>query len=52
MDIALKQADIIMGDFYNMLIVNNFCAIHYYFKTNGRSSHVMEFAEFKDYEME
>ena len=49
MDIALKQADIIMGDFYNMLIVNNFCAIHYDFKTNGRSSHVMEFVEFKDY---
>ena len=32
-----------------MLIVNNFSAIHYDFKTNGRSSHVMEFVEFKDY---
>ena len=36
MDIALKQADIIIGNFYNMLIVNNFCAIHYDFQTNGR----------------
>ena len=49
MDIALKQADIIMGNFYNMLIVNNFCAIHYDFQTNGRSHHVMEFVEFADY---
>ncbi len=46
MDISLKQATILMGDFHNMLIINNYCAIHYDFTTNGRKSKVMEFVQF------
>jgi len=49
MDISLQQANITMGDFHNMLITDNFCAIHYDFLTNGRKSRVMEFVRFKDY---
>ena len=49
MDISLQQADIIMGDFHNMLITDIFCGIHYDFITNGRKSRVMEFVRFKDY---
>ena len=29
MDISLKQAKILMGDFHNMLITDDFTAIHY-----------------------
>ena len=54
MDISLKQANITMGAFHNMLISDDFCAIHYDFitevgnvKKNGK---VMEFVKFKDYE--
>lgn len=49
MDISLQQSDIIMGDFHNMLIVDNYCAIHYDFTSNGQKSKVMEFVRFKDY---
>lgn len=49
MDISLQQANITMGDFHNMLITDNFCAIHYDFISNGRQSRVMEFVRFKDY---
>jgi len=49
MDISLQQANITMGDFHNMLITDNFCAIHYDFLTNGNKSRVMEFVRFKDY---
>ena len=49
MDQSLQQADIQMGAFHNMLIVGNFCAIHYDFVTGGRTSKVMEFVKFKEY---
>jgi hypothetical protein len=49
MDISLQQADIIMGDFHNMLITDNFCGIHYDFITAGTKSRVMEFVRFKEY---
>ena len=49
MDISLQQANIIMGDFHNMLITDNYCGIHYDFVTNGRKSRVMEFVRFKEY---
>ena len=29
MDVTLKQATILMGDFHNMLITDEFTAIHY-----------------------
>ena len=49
MDISLQQANITMGDFHNMLIVDDFCAIHYDFTTDGKLSKVMEFVQFKNY---
>ena len=49
MDVSLQQADIQMGDFNNMLIVGNFCAIHYDFESNNKKSKVMEFVQFKEY---
>ena len=49
MDQSLQQADIQMGAFHNMLIVGDFCAIHYDFVTGGRTSKVMEFVKFKEY---
>ena len=48
MDVSLKQATIIMGDFHNMLIIDNFCAIHYDFISNGKKSKVMEFVQFDE----
>ena len=48
MDVSLKQATIIMGDFHNMLIIDNFCAIHYDFISNGKKSKVMEFVRFDE----
>ena len=46
MDVSLQRATILMGDFHNMLIVNNFCGIHYDFTADGRKSKVMEFVQF------
>ena len=48
MDISLQQATIIMGDFHNMLIINNYCGIHYDFISNGKKSKVMEFVQFEE----
>lgn len=48
MDLSLQQATILMGDFHNMLITENYCAIHYDFTSNGRKSKVMEFVQFKE----
>ena len=54
MDIALKQTTILMGDFHNMLICEDFTAIYYDFITvvgeNKIYGTVMEFVKFKDYE--
>jgi len=53
MDISLQQQTILMGDFHNMLISDNFTAIHYDFitVTNGvkKVGKVMEFVRFMDY---
>ena len=53
MDISLQKATILMGDFNNMLIIDNFCAIHYDFYSgvegNLKKSKVMEFVKFKEY---
>ena len=57
MDASLKQQEILMGDFHNMLITGEFAAIHYDFRSgakgekeqNLRKSRVMEFVKFKDY---
>ena len=48
MDISLQQATILMGDFHNMLITDKYCAIHYDFTTNGKTSKVMEFVHFEE----
>ncbi len=56
MDVALKQTNIIMGAFHNMLICDEFTAIYYDFVTvignNRVNGTVMEFVKFKDYEGE
>ena len=54
MDISLKQTIILMGDFHNMLISDEYCGIHYDFysgpsKDNLRKSKVMEFVKFKEH---
>ena len=53
MDVSLKQANIIMGDFHNMLISDNYTAIHYDFITEvgqyRKKGKVMEFVRFMDY---
>ncbi len=53
MDISLKQIDIIMGNFYNMIIVDDFTAIRYeaiYGSGDNQFSGVVtEFVRFKDY---
>lgn len=53
MDVSLKQTNIIMGAFYNMIINENFTGIHYDFTTvvDGTEipGKVMEFVLFKDY---
>ena len=51
MDVTLKQATILMGDFHNMLITDEFTAIHYdiYTGSQKRKSTVMEFVKFKYY---
>ena len=48
MDIILKKATILMGDFHNMLIIDNYCAIHYDTIANGKESKVMEFVQFEE----
>jgi hypothetical protein len=48
MDISLQQANILMGDFHNMLITDKYCGIHYDFISNGKKSRVMEFVEFSE----
>ena len=53
MDISLQQSTILMGDFHNMLITDNYTAIHYDFysgeKGNMKKAKVMEFVQFTDY---
>ena len=57
MDLSLKRQTIIMGDFHNMLIIDDFAAIHYDFLSRPvgakeeefNKSRVMEFVKFKDY---
>ena len=53
MDVSLQRQTILMGDFHNMLISDNFTAIHYDFitVTNGvrKVGKVMEFVRFMDY---
>ena len=57
MDISLQRQTILMGDFHNMLIIDNFAGIHYDFlfgpveakKEELTKSRVMEFVNFKDY---
>jgi len=53
MDLSLKQSNIQMGAFHNMLICGEFCAIHYDFTTivgeTVNPGKVMEFVKFKDY---
>ena len=55
MNLSLKQMDILMGAFRNMVICGEWTAIHYDTTNikNGVStpSSVMEFVKFKDYEM-
>ena len=53
MDIALQQTKITMGSFHNMLINDEFTAIHYDFITGEgdqqKKGKVMEFVKFKEY---
>lgn len=55
MKATLRANDIQMGDFKNMVIVDDWCAIHYEIATISRESgevhpgSVMEFVHFKDY---
>ena len=51
MDVTLKRATILMGDFHNMLICGDFAAIYYDIFTGEAKSPgtVMEFVRFKDY---
>lgn len=49
MDMILKQMDLTMGNFNNMLIVDDWAAIYYDINTNGKPGTTMEFVKFKDY---
>ena len=57
MDISLQRQTILMGDFHNMLIIDNFVGIHYDFlfgpvgakNEELTKSRVMEFVNLKDY---
>lgn len=53
MDVILKQTDVLMGDFHNMVICDEWCAIYYDMYTkvgdNLIPGTVMEFVKFKDY---
>ncbi len=53
MDVMLKQMGMIMGDFNNMVICDDWAAIHYDITTvvgdNHKPGTVMEFVQFKDY---
>ena len=46
---TLGKMKIDMGDFNNMLIVGDYCAIYYDILIRGRSGTTMEFVQFKDY---
>ena len=46
---TLGKMQIDMGNFNNMLIVGNYCAIYYDISIRGRSGTTMEFVQFKDY---
>ena len=46
---TLGKMKIDMGNFNNMLIVNDYCAIYYDIKIRGRNGTTMEFVQFKDY---
>ena len=51
MDITLKRETLLMGDFHNMLITDEFTGIHYDILTGTqkKKSTVMEFVKFKYY---
>ena len=55
MKATLRSNNIIMGDFKNMVVVDDWCAIHYEISTVSRETgeahpgSVMEFVRFKDY---
>ena len=46
---TLGKMKIDMGNFNNMLIVGDYCAIYYDILIRGRSGTTMEFVQFKDY---
>ena len=47
---TLGKMKIDMGNFNNMLIVGDYCAIYYDFLIRGRSGTTMEFVQFKNYQ--
>lgn len=49
MDATLKKINIQMGQFKNMVIVDNWVGIQYEISTNGKPGTTMEFVQFKDY---
>ena len=49
MQISLKRVNIQMGNFMNMLLVDDWMAIQYEISTNGHPGRTMEFARFKDF---
>ena len=49
MNETLGKMKIDMGNFNNMLIVGDYCAIYYDILIRGRSGTTMEFVQFKDY---
>lgn len=49
MGATLQQVDIQMGDFRNMVLVDDWMGIQYEISTNGHSGTTMEFARFKDF---
>lgn len=49
MGVMLKQVDIKMGAFHNIIINGDWTAIRYDISTNGKPGTVMEFVHFKDY---
>lgn len=54
MNLTLRNNNILMGDFFNMIIVDDWCAIHYAIETINRKTgvstpgSVMEFVKFED----
>lgn len=49
MNIILRKCQLLMGDFHNMVICDNWTAIYYDISTNGVPGSVMEFVNFEDY---